>query len=91
MHRAGYEAAFIGKGHMGIDDPPRPGFDRWISFKGPGTYSNPDLNIDGKPGKESGYVTDVFTDYAVNFLKARHEKPFLLFRAHKAVHPELVQ
>src|SRR5215475_9383714 len=41
LHRSGYETAFIGKWHMGNDDAPRPGFDRWVSFKGQGTYLNP--------------------------------------------------
>src|ERR1044071_5114957 len=38
LHQAGYETAFIGKWHMGNDDRPRPGFDRWVRFKGQGTY-----------------------------------------------------
>ena len=91
LHRAGYESAFIGKWHMGVDDAPRPGFDRWVSFKGQGTYHNPELNVDGKPLKASGYTTDILTDYSVEFLKRRHERPFLLYLAHKAIHPELTQ
>lgn len=38
LHQSGYETAFVGKWHMGNDDTPRPGFDRWVSFKGQGTY-----------------------------------------------------
>jgi arylsulfatase A-like enzyme len=44
LHQSGYETAFIGKWHMGNDDRPRPGFDRWVSFKGQGTYLDPDIN-----------------------------------------------
>lgn len=91
LHASGYESAFMGKWHMGVDDSPRPGFDHWISFKGQGTYNNPDLDINGKSVKAKGYTTDVFSEHAAEFLGRRHEKPFILFLAHKAVHPEVVQ
>lgn len=88
---AGYETAFIGKWHMGNDDSPRPGFDHWVSFKGQGTYTNPDFNEDGISTKRSGYVTDILTDYAIEFIKRAHQKPFLVYLAHKAIHPEVKQ
>ena len=43
---------------MGTDDSPRPGFDRWVSFKGQGVYENPNINVDGKAAKVDGYMTD---------------------------------
>jgi N-acetylglucosamine-6-sulfatase len=91
LHQSGYETAFIGKWHMGNDDKPRPGFDRWVSFKGQGAYLNPDMNEDGKSVKPSGYVTDILNGYAVEFIKRRHDKPFLIYLAHKAIHPEVTQ
>ena len=91
LHRSGYETAFIGKWHMGNDDTPRPGFDRWVSFKGQGTYLNPDINEDGKAIKPAGYITDILNGYAVEFIRRRREKPFLVYLAHKAVHPEVTQ
>lgn len=91
LHQADYETAFIGKWHMGNDDKRRPGFDRWVSFKGQGTYIDPDINEDGKSIKVSGYITDILNDYAVEFIKRRHDKPFLLYLAHKAIHPEIKQ
>ena len=44
LQQSGYATAFIGKWHMGNDDSPRPGFDRWVSFKGQGSYLNPEIN-----------------------------------------------
>jgi arylsulfatase A-like enzyme len=91
LHESGYETAFIGKWHMGNDETPRPGFDRWVSFKGQGTYLNAPLNEDGRSVKSSGYITDVLNDYAIEFIRRRHEKPFLVYVAHKAIHPEVTQ
>jgi N-acetylglucosamine-6-sulfatase len=91
LHKSGYETAFVGKWHMGNDDKPRPGFDRWVSFKGQGTYLDPEINEDGKPVKPSGYITDILNGYAIEFIKRRHDKPFLIYLAHKAIHPEVTQ
>lgn len=91
LHDSGYTTAFIGKWHMGNDDTRRPGFDRWVSFKGQGSYLNPDINEDGKSIKPSGYITDILTGYALDFINRKHDKPFLLYIAHKAIHPEVMQ
>ena len=91
LHQAGYESAFIGKWHMGNDEKPRPGFDRWVSFKGQGTYIDPPINEDGRQVKRAGYTTDILNGYAVEFIKRRHDKPFLVYLAHKAIHPEVTQ
>jgi N-acetylglucosamine-6-sulfatase len=91
LHQSGYETAFVGKWHMGNDDTPRPGFDRWVSFKGQGAYYDPDINEDGKSVKPAGYITDLLNGYAVEFIKRRRDKPFLVYLAHKAIHPEVTQ
>ncbi|MGZ5529395.1 MAG: sulfatase family protein, partial [Limisphaerales bacterium] len=91
LHDAGYEAGFVGKWHMGLDDTPRPGFDYWVSIPGQGQYFDPPINDNGNRHVIKGYVTDIFSDYAVEFLKRKHDKPFLLWVAHKAVHPDLQQ
>jgi N-acetylglucosamine-6-sulfatase len=86
LHDAGYETCYSGKWHMGNDSSPRPGFDRWVSFKGQGVYNDPLLNIDGQESKVEGYVTDLLTGYAIEFLKKSHSRPFVVYLAHKAVH-----
>lgn len=91
LHSAGYETGFVGKFHMGNDDSPRPGFDSWVSFKGQGTYHDPELNVDGKSVPSKGYTTDILSQRAVSFLARKHTRPFFLWLAHKAVHPELTQ
>jgi arylsulfatase A-like enzyme len=91
LHNSGYETAFVGKWHMGVDDSPRPGFDHWVGFPGQGTYFNPELNIDGRHVKETGYTTDILARHATDVISHRRTKPFCLWMAHKAVHPELTQ
>ncbi|HUQ90851.1 MAG TPA: sulfatase [Bryobacteraceae bacterium] len=86
LHDAGYETAYIGKWHMGNDDFPRPGIDRWVSFRGQGRYEDPPLNVDGQRVEKKGYMTDLLSDYAVEFLGNQRSKPFCLYLAHKAVH-----
>ncbi len=91
LHDAGYETAFIGKWHMGLDDNARPGIDHWVSVKGQGSYLDPEFNVNGKREKVPGYFTDILNRFALDFLKRKHAKPYLLYVSHKAVHPDLVQ
>jgi N-acetylglucosamine-6-sulfatase len=94
LQKAGYATAFIGKWHMGGEsDDPQPGFDRWVSFRGQGTYlpSPNGLNVDGKRVPQKGYITDELTDYAVDWLQARRkDQPYFLYLSHKAVHADFV-
>ena len=91
LAQAGYATAFIGKWHMGNDDTRRPGWTHWVAMKGQGEAVNPNLNVDGDRVVASGYVTDVLTDYAVNFMRRSRGQPFMVFLAHKALHPNVMQ
>ena len=91
LQDSGYETAFIGKWHMGVDDTRRPGFDHWLSIKGQGRYVDPEVNDNGETKTLPGYATDVFSERAVEFISQQHEKPFLLYLSHKAVHPNIFQ
>jgi arylsulfatase A-like enzyme len=86
MREAGYETAFIGKWHMGLDDSRRPGFDTWISFKGQGVYLDPVVNVGGRQRQLDGYMTDWLNRWALEFVSRPHRKPFLLYLSHKALH-----
>jgi arylsulfatase A-like enzyme len=91
LQRLGYETAHLGKWHMGNDGKPRPGYDFWVSFDGHGRLNDPLLNEHGRYVQHRGYVTDIMNAMAVEFVKRRHEKPWSLFFAHKAVHPDAEQ
>ena len=82
LQQAGYDTAFVAKWHMGGESgAPQPGFDRWVSFRGQGTYlPNPNgLNVDGRAVSQRDYITDELTEYAVDWLNARtSSRPFFL-------------
>ena len=89
LQAAGYQTAFMGKWHMGgSTDAPRPGFDKWVSFRGQGVYFDPVLNVDGEKVKREGHISDILTEYALNWLQKERDpdKPYFLYLSHKAVH-----
>jgi arylsulfatase A-like enzyme len=81
----GYRTAFYGKAHLG--KPPEDwGFDEsthgWYrSYHYPFTGRN-----NGPDGKEGDYLTDRYTDLAVDFIERHKDQPFYLHMAHFAVH-----
>ena len=91
LQRLGYETAHIGKWHMGNDGKPRPGYDFWVAYDGHGRLNNPRLNENGKYVQRKGYITDIMNEMVVDFVKRKHKKPWSLFFAHKAVHPDAEQ
>jgi len=91
LQQHGYRTGFFGKWHMGNDDSPRPGFTRWVAMPGQGEAIDPLLNVDGTEQRVKGYVTDVLTDYAEQFIQSAGDQPFLVYLAHKAIHPNVVQ
>jgi arylsulfatase A-like enzyme len=87
----GYETAHVGKWHMGNDGMPRPGYHHWVSFDGHGSLLDPKLNVNGRYESRQGYMTDILNEAACAFVGRRRRKPFALFFAHKAVHPDAHQ
>ena len=84
LQKAGYETAMIGKWHLKTDPT---GFDYWNILPGQGAYYNPAMIEMGTQRKYTGYVTDILTDHALDWLKGRAgDKPFCLMFHHKAPH-----
>jgi len=70
----------------GSTDQPQPGFNRWVSFRGQGVYTNPTFNVDGNRVQRQGHVSDLITEYGVDWLRKERRAPFFLYLSHKAVH-----
>jgi arylsulfatase A-like enzyme len=87
LQKAGYQTALIGKIHL--DGIPQ-GFDYSMVLPGQGNYYNPDFLIDGKKVRIKGYVTDIITNTALDWLKSKRDpnKPFCLLYHQKAPHRE---
>lgn len=83
----GYDTGFVGKWHMNnASSEPRLDFDYWLSFKGQGVYDDPVLNENGREFREDGYITDVLSRYAVDYIQTVRDNPFCLIVSHKAGH-----
>ncbi|WP_425637844.1 sulfatase family protein [Algoriphagus yeomjeoni] len=85
MQANGYTTALIGKIHL--DGQPQ-GFDYSMVLPGQGNYYNPDFLINGEKKRIEGYVTDITTDLALDWLENGRdkEKPFVLLYHQKAPH-----
>jgi arylsulfatase A-like enzyme len=86
LRAAGYRTGYFGKWHMGTQSGPRPGFDVSASYVGHGTYFDASFEIDGVPTPTRGFIDDVATDLAIDFLGAERDRPFLLVLGLKAPH-----
>ena len=86
LQAAGYQAAIIGKWHLGSAPT---GFDFWQVLINQGQYYNPPMICNGKKMEINGYVTDIITDASIDWLNHRNtSKPFLLMVHQKAPHRE---
>lgn len=85
LQESGYKTAWIGKQHLG--NKPE-GFDYYDILPGQGHYYNPDfIGMDGSIENVEGYVTNIITDKAEDWLdKQNAEDPFCLIIGHKATH-----
>jgi len=89
MQQAGYRTALIGKWHLKSQPA---GFDYTHILPGQGMYIDPVMIDNGKRHNTKGYVTDIITDQALDWLKEQRsvDQPFFLMLYHKAPHADWV-
>jgi arylsulfatase A-like enzyme len=85
LRDAGYKTAYFGKWHMG-DQKERPGFQYYASFINQGIYQNCPFVINGKETPTTGWVDDVSTDFAIDWIKQNGSKPFSMVLGFKSPH-----
>ncbi len=85
LRDAGYRTAYFGKWHMGSQRE-RPGFQYSASFINQGNYQNCPFLVNGVRTPTKGWVDDVSTDLAINWIKENHDKPFSLILGFKSPH-----
>jgi arylsulfatase A-like enzyme len=87
LRTAGYTTAYIGKWHMDSQRE-RPGFDYHASFIGHARYVDPVFIVDGKDTPAKGWIDDLSTDYAIDFIRRQKgaRKPWSLAVGFKSPH-----
>lgn len=89
LAKHGYDCGLSGKWHVGSLYEPYKGFSHWNVCKyNDGKYMDPIMVRDGKDVQETGYLTDIITDDALQFLENRGtaDHPFYLSVHYTAPH-----
>lgn len=97
MKAAGYETALIGKWHLGLGAQHSPvtcGFDYFFGIRSgaadyishKGDLRTHDLYENDDAVYPEGYLTDLFSQKAIAFIKRSHKKPFFLTLTYNAPH-----
>ncbi len=100
LRKVGYQSAIVGKWHLGLESPNLPnrrGFDFFHGFLGDmmedyGNHRRHGINymrLNDEEIDPEGHATDLFTDWACDYLKERavkKDKPFFLYLAYNAPH-----
>jgi uncharacterized sulfatase len=90
LQHAGYRTGLFGKWHLGTADrfhPTRRGYDEFVGFRDGGRPPRDAvLEIDGKDVKTEGFIVDVVTNHALEFLERNANQPFLLSLHYREPH-----
>lgn len=98
LKAANYRTALVGKWHLGRANgysPESHGFDRFFGFHTWTLGYHNHLTPTGNPGlfrgsevvEEDGYLTDMLTDEAINFVQSSSQAPFFLYLAYSVALP----
>lgn len=84
FQQAGYATGAFGKWHNGSQWPYHPmarGFDEYYGYTSGhwGEYVDPPLEHNGQPVREKGYIVDLCTNKAIDFIERNKAKPFLCY------------
>lgn len=100
LNKAGYHTAIVGKWHLGLETPNLPnerGFDFFHGFLGDMMdsftthlrHGNNYMRRNGELIEPQGHATDIFSDWASDYLRDRartKDQPFFLYLAYNAPH-----
>jgi arylsulfatase A-like enzyme len=98
MKDAGYETALVGKWHLGTlhrFHPLRHGWDEWYGILGPGADYTSHIDVESLENlfqdgtatvRTEGYLTDLFTDRAVQIVSRHRSRPLFLNLQYNAPH-----
>ena len=91
----GYRCGLVGKWHLGDPITKQAGFnDFWVnidkeSMDRSNKYARPLIVANGKTVRHEKFLTDVLTDYAIEFMDQKDKRPFFLWLAYHAPHTPL--
>jgi arylsulfatase A-like enzyme len=103
LQEAGYVTGMTGKWGLGepntSGEPNRQGFDEWFGFLNQNrahTYypefiwhNRERFDLPNEEGTRRLYVHDLFTDFALHFIRRHRDEPFFLYLAYQIPHSEL--
>jgi len=87
LARQGYRVGLSGKWHMGDSATPQQGFSYWFAMPTGGSrYQDGEMIWEGQTRAYAGYLTEVITDKAIEFIEQSRQDPFFCFVSYNAPH-----